>query len=224
MTPEAHFHQAFGAAVAALPVVVSDAQRTQLFRHYERLLTANAQFNLTRITEPADAAVKLYADSLAPLAWVRTANARITRVLDVGTGGGFPAVPLAVGMPAWKVVALDSTGKKTRFLESSASEIGLRNLQVVHARAGEWKHPQPFQLVLFKAVGTIARCLQCVRGLVARDGFAVVFKGRNLSREELEAGQAQAEILGMQTWDTFDYELPLREETLAHTLVIYRRM
>jgi len=223
-TPDAQFDAALQRAILALGVAVRDETLAAMFRHYELLVAANAQFNLTRITDPVEAAVKLYADSLAPLAWLAGANARVTRVLDVGTGAGFPAVPLAVTMPAWRITALDSTGKKARFVEGCAAELALGNLKALHARAGEWHSAQPFQLVLFKAVGSLDRCLECARGLVAREGYAMMFKGRSLLREELDSGQVRAEALGLQTWDTVDYSLPLRDETLEHTLVIYRRM
>jgi 16S rRNA (guanine527-N7)-methyltransferase len=224
MTRDAQFDAALVRATHALGLTVREAQRALMFAYFERLVAANAQFNLTRIIDPVDAAVKLYADSLAPLAWLRGADARVVRVLDVGAGAGFPAVPLAVAMPGWKVTAVDSTGKKVRFVQDCAAALGLNNLKAVHARAGEWRSPQPFQLVLFKAIGPLDRCLQFARGLVARDGFVMAFKGRGLSRAELDAGQVQAESQGMQTWDAFDYTLPLGDETLEHTLVVYRRV
>ncbi|HRX83977.1 MAG TPA: 16S rRNA (guanine(527)-N(7))-methyltransferase RsmG [Phycisphaerae bacterium] len=224
MDAKSQFDQALTVAAEALEVQLADEKRALLYRHFEALMVANAQFNLTRITDPAEAAVKLYADSLAPLAWLRDAGAKVAHVLDVGTGAGFPAVPLAVVMPAWKVTALDSTGKKARYVAESAAQLGLTNVRALHERAGQWPSPQRFHAVLFKAVGTLQKCLESIRGLVAHDGYAIVFKGRGLSRAELDAGQRQAESQGMQTWDTADYTLPLGAETLEHSLIVYRRM
>lgn len=221
---QSQFDAAFTRAVDALGVKVAEEKRALLFRHYAVLVAANAQFNLTRITEPAEAAVKLYADSLAPLAWLEDARAKVTRVLDVGTGAGFPAIPLAIATPTWKVTALDSTGKKARFVSESAAALEIRNVRALHARAGEWRSPHPFHAVLFKAVGTLQNCLASIRGLVAHEGYVFVFKGRGLTHEELSAGDRQAESQGLQTWDSADYSLPLGEETLEHTLVVYRRM
>ena len=224
MDTHTRFASTLTACAEDLGISLTDEQAERLWTHFERMAEANRQFNLTGITDPADAAAKLYADSLAPLAWVQDNSARVRSCLDVGTGAGFPAVPLAVTRPAWSVTAIDSTGKKATFVKQCAEAIPIANLHALQARAGEWKPSKTFDLVVFKALGALAKCLSAATHLVARDGYVIVFKGPNLSRRELDDGQLHAERMGLQTWDVCDYDLPLGDETLKHTLVVYRRV
>ena len=216
-------HTVFAAA-EELGLHLDSDKVEKLAEHFSLLCEQNRQFNLTRITDPVDAAVKLYADSLAPLAWARQANVTVRKCLDIGTGAGFPAVPLAVASPAWKVTAIDATGKKARFVQQCADTLSIDNLAARHLRAGGKNDLGRFDLVVFKAVGNLSRCLSFAERLVARDAHLLVFKGRNLTREELDEGQQTAERIGMQTWDTVDYELTCGDEILEPTLVVYRRM
>ena len=211
-------------AAEALGIGLDDASIELMWRHFELVVDTNQRFNLTRVTAPADAAVKLYADSLAPVAWIEDAGIRVRSCLDVGTGAGFPAVPIAIARPKWRVTAIDSTGKKADFVAQCAKGLPLSNLTARQERAGEGKPKTRYDLVLFKAVADLPTCLSHAHRLVAPNGHVIVFKGRSLSREELSAGHARAEELRLQTWDAVDYELPLADETIASSLIIYRRM
>ena len=110
------FEEALLAACSAIRLSLTEPQRELMLAHYRRVVEANRHFNLTRITSPADAAVKHYVDSLTLMAspWVE-ADRSLT-VVDVGTGAGFPAVPLAIMCPQWQILAIDGTGKKARFV------------------------------------------------------------------------------------------------------------
>ena len=218
------FIETLCAACAELGLLDNSEHAERLADHFELVIETNRQFNLTRLTDPVEAAVKLYADSLAAVAWAEEAGIDVRRCLDVGTGAGFPAVPVAVHRPGWQVTAIDSTGKKARFVQECAEQLTIPNLRAEHARAGQWRPQQRFGLVLFKAVGKLALCVAQASKLVNREGYVVVYKGPQLTREELDAGQEAAERAGMQTWDTIDYTLTAGEETLEHTLVVYRRV
>lgn len=222
--PSAAFTAALLRAAECLNLSLSTDQVDVLARHFAAILETNSKFNLTRVTDPAAAAAKLYADSLAPLAYLRQASAQARRILDVGTGAGFPAVPIAVAQPTAKVTAIDSTAKKARFVEECAQRLGLTNLTCLHARAGEWKAPQPFDMAVFKAIGPLAGCVSTAHRLVRREGLIIVFKSSQITREEIDAGQEQAESMGATLWDTFDYDLPCGDETLESTLFVFKRM
>jgi 16S rRNA G527 N7-methylase RsmG len=133
---------AFEAALqGALPALGLDLDADvcgRLFEHYQQVVEANRSFNLTRITGPADAAVKHYADSLSLLASPWVDAERSTVVLDVGTGAGFPAAPLAIVCPRWSVLAIDGTAKKVRFVQACAEAMGLGNLEGRHARGTDF--------------------------------------------------------------------------------------
>jgi 16S rRNA (guanine527-N7)-methyltransferase len=223
-TDRTAFVRTLRAGADALGIAVSDDCASLLWHHFETMRDTNRQFNLTRLTEPQEAAIKLYADSIAPIAWRTANNLSIRTALDVGTGAGFPAVPLAVLQPRLAVTAIDTTAKKANFVQRCADSIPIPNLRAAHARAGEWRPGRTFDLVLFKAIGRLDKCVTCARRLIARDGHVIVFKGPALSKDELDAGQLAAEQCGLQTWDVFDYGLPMGPDELSHTLVVYRRV
>jgi len=131
------FSTALTNAAGALGLRLEEHHLARMWRHFELVVEANRRFNLTRITAPADAALKHYADSLALLATRWVDSDRPLSVLDVGTGAGFPAVPLAIVCERWGVMAIDGTGKKARFVAEAAAVLGLANLEARHTRAAD---------------------------------------------------------------------------------------
>lgn len=183
------FAQALRQAVAdwSLPIRANAIQA--MWQHCELMVAANRRFNLTRIIDPAAAAVLHYADSLAVWCWVRQHKVTARQVLDVGTGAGFPAVPLAIVCPQWSLTAIDSTGKKARFVAHSAETLGLSNLQAVHARAGQWRPALPrlrFDLAVGRAIGSCEQALAAIGPLVARGGWILLYKTQRQCKGELK--------------------------------------
>ncbi len=170
------FQTALVEATRAVGVALTDEQRGLMWEHFRLVVQANRQFNLTRITSAADAAVKHYADSLTLLAapWIDADGGRPLRVLDVGTGAGFPAVPLAIARPDWRITAIDSTAKKVRFVAEAVGRLGLTNVEARHARAADLARSKQerFDLVLLRAVSRIAAGLDEVHRLVPPGGFS----------------------------------------------------
>lgn len=201
---------------------LSPMQRSTLWTHHQRVIETNQRFNLTRITEPAEFAVKHHADSLAVVAWTRDSAVDVGRILDIGSGAGLPAVPLAVANPNWHVVAIDGTGKKAAFVNGVADELGLANLHSFHARAESWRSDRRFDLVVLKAIGPIARCLDLAYRHLRPDGQVAIYKTANMRQAEISDGLATAGRLGFVDPVVYPYELPLGDETLARTLWIYR--
>jgi 16S rRNA (guanine527-N7)-methyltransferase len=189
-TPQRDFEGALLAACSSISVTVTAKQVGKFWAHFERVLAANARFNLTRITEPAAAAVKHYADSLSLLVWPVVNSREIRRVIDVGTGAGFPAVPLAIVRPDWQITAVDSTGKKADFVAGVAEEFGLTNLRARKHRAGEpLRDDRPYDLALFRAVARLPVCLEAARGLVRKGGFVVCYKSADVAEAEWAAAK-----------------------------------
>ncbi len=222
-TQRDEFDAALQVGLEALGLAVPPDLRAKMFAHYEQLIEANRQFNLTRITAPADAAAKHYADSLTLLAmgWVKTSQ-KLT-VLDVGTGAGFPAVPLAVVCKAWVITAIDGTGKKVRFVSSSASALGLRNLTARHARVEDMaRHGEAkFDLVLVRAVGKIDQLLPDLAAVRSPGGSIVFYK-----TDQVDAEVAAAEpVAGKLRLDMemHSVQLPPGAERLSRKLVRYHR-
>src|SRR5262245_61057420 len=109
---------------------LSEGQIGQLVKHYEMLCKWNQRFNLTRITQPRDAATLNYAESLYGARFIAQAKT----MLDIGSGAGFPAVPIAIALPELDVTALEANQKKSLFLTEAKFELSLANFRVITAR------------------------------------------------------------------------------------------
>lgn len=203
-----------------------DAQQEDLFwRHFELLVETNQRFNLTRITDAADAAVKHYADALTVLATPVGKKAGIHDVLDVGTGAGFPAFPLAVVRGDWRMTAMDSTGKKARFVAESAETLEVANLTGRHHRAGETlRNRKRYDLVLYRAVTRLAGCLETAKNLVKGGGYVVCYKGDSVSADEQRDGKAMMGRMGFRADSEHAFTLPLAEGVIGRRLLVFQKI
>lgn len=208
-----------------IDVGIEPSQCGQMLAHYGRLTEANRHFNLTRITSPADAAAKHYVDSLTLLKAEWFDTGRGMKVLDVGTGAGFPAIPLAIMCLAWDVTAIDGTGKKARFVADVAGELGLSNLEARQIRAADLgkELPGTFDLVLLRAVAPIARGLGETHRLIAPGGSVVFYKTVNMDETELAEGIAAAKRLGLRRSVSFNITVPTSDEPLGRRLIRFER-
>ncbi len=219
------FDEALVMACSAIGVPLTATHREQMLEHFQRVVEANRHFNLTRIISPSDAAVKHYADSLVLLAapWIEVP--RPLRVLDVGTGAGFPAVPLAIACPQWQIVAVDGTGKKARFVAETAAALGLANLQVRHSRGEELagESAGPFDLIVVRAVGKIAEVLHGLRQVISADTSVVLYKTDKTESAEMAAGIHEARRLGLSPAEPFEIELPWPQGPMRRRLIRFGR-
>jgi len=143
---------------------------------YVRLLAKwNRVYNLTAVREPQEMVTRHLLDSLAVLPHLRELQPQ--RVLDVGTGGGLPGIPLALLSPQTDFVLLDSNSKKTRFVQQAVVELGLRNVEVVHARAEQY-HPQaPFDVVISRAFSSLREMAEKAGAYCGGEGVLLAMKG-----------------------------------------------
>jgi 16S rRNA (guanine527-N7)-methyltransferase len=209
------------AALEPWKMAPTPEQLAQMFEHYQAMVAANRTMNLTRITEPADAAIKHYADSLASLAWARDRGVEFKTLLDIGTGAGFPAVPLAVMAPHVAVTALDGTAKKIEFLRQAAVEIGLTNLRAEHAHSEHWPTKRRFDLVVARAVGPLDKCVRAGARFLKRDGWLVAYKTTGMDPMEVDEAEASLREFGLRAGEQYHYELNLRGETLQRLFLVY---
>lgn len=213
-------------------------QLNQFRAHFEAVVRTNRVMNLTRITDPVEAAVKHYADSIALLIWAGKRQITVKTVLDVGTGAGFPALPLAVMRPDWSVTAIDATGKKVDFLRRVAAAIGIDNLRCEHAHSQHWKPssfiPRPlsssrrrsdprFSLVVFRALTVLAASLEQTARRVAPGGWLVAYKTASMDPAEQHAAADVTRKLGLHPCKRYEYDLEFKDERLARALYLYRR-
>lgn len=179
----------FKDGVHALGLTVTDEQITALINYCNLLEETNRSFNLTRIPR-ADYVTLHLLDSLTCLPLINPNAAQ--RIIDVGTGAGFPAVPLAALLPESHVVALDSTLKKVRWVEQTAHSVGINNLSGIHARAEVLsqtaEHKERYNVVVSRAVAPLEKLVGLVLPLLARNGVALALKGQGFETEIEAAG------------------------------------
>jgi 16S rRNA (guanine527-N7)-methyltransferase len=149
-----------------------------LLRLIDELEAGNAQFNLTAIRDRPGMLRKHLLDSLSVLPHVRG-----VRVADVGTGAGFPGLPLAIVDPRRRFELIEATGKKARFARQTAARLGCANVLVVNARAETYRPPAPFDTVIARALSSLAEFVEHAGHLCAPDGRLLAMKGRRPDAE-----------------------------------------
>ena len=177
------------------------------------LLEKNQVMNLTAITEPRDVAALHLLDSLAGLAGLEAGT-----VVDVGTGAGFPGVPLAIARPSVRVTLLDSLGKRVDFLRESCRELGLENVECVHGRAEEFagERRERFDLAVSRAVAALPMLCELCLPLVKVGGAFWAMKSVD-TEEEISASKAAIKLLGGHIQAVSDYTIPTTE--VVHRVV-----
>jgi 16S rRNA (guanine527-N7)-methyltransferase len=157
----------------SLGIELSDEQAGKLLAHLDLLDEWNQRMNLTAIRDRGQQLTKHLLDSLS----VRP-HLRGSRIADVGSGAGFPGIPLAIVSPGLHFALIESTGKKCRFLEHVCDTLALTNVEVAQARAEAFKPAERFDTVIARAVGPIADLVRNAGPLVAGGGRLLAMKGR----------------------------------------------
>jgi 16S rRNA (guanine527-N7)-methyltransferase len=185
-------------------------------RHLELIAHANQHFNLTRIVSDRDAAIKHVLDSVLP--WRRFADT--AEVIDIGTGAGFPGLPLSLVLPNARFTLVESIGKKARFLASAAAELELENVSVMHRRAEEVLRGRSDALITARAVAPLAKTIDLF-GMAIRVGCrALLYKGPEATQEIDKAAPALRK-LALTARIVEEYTLP--DELGTRTLLEVRR-
>ena len=189
-----------------LHLLVSDDELRQCLVHLELVLEKNQVLNLTRITEKPDALMLHIVDSLTLLPFVF--DAPDGALLDMGTGAGFPGVPLAICCDR-PVTLLDSVGKKVAAVQEFSDALGLSHVTCVHDRLEEFarSYRQQFSVVVARAVASLPVLLEYARPFLAVGGHAIIAKGVP-EDDELVQGEAAARLLGFQLGRVSQFELP----------------
>lgn len=198
-----------------------DMRQQQQFQHlYEQVLAGNRQLNLTRITDPIEFWEKHLWDSLQGIAPLLQSDAQ--RVIDIGTGGGFPGIPAAIAKPGWRVCLLDSTRKKVAFLNTLVASLEIENLTTVCVRAEQaGQHPnhrENYNITLVRAVGPASVCAEYALPLLQVGGLAVLYRG-HWTASETEALQQATEKLGGEVESIAGFLTPLTQ-SVRHCLYL----
>ena len=209
------------AGAQQLGIPLSADQVQQFETYYRELAEWNERLNLTAITAYAEVQVKHFLDCLAgwPLVLeelgLKEKALRPLHLVDVGTGAGFPGLPLKIVAPRLKLTLMDGTAKKVTFLRHLVDRLGLQNVTVVQGRAEELGHQTAyrgqFDLVTARAVAPLNTLVEYLLPLARKDALTVIYKGANVAPEFMEARKA-IETLGGETVRLAPVAVPFLDE------------
>ena len=216
---------ALGQDAAALGLRLDRAQLEACERYARELAEATKTVNLTAITEVPDIAVRHFLDSFTAYAARRWSGHE--RVIDIGSGAGFPGMALRIALPGVRLTCVEATGKKARFIERMLDDLALDRVAVVHARAEDLArdpaHRARYDVATARAVGALALCAELALPFLVVGGEAVVWKGR-LEAELAAAGKALAALGGEITAVVPTSSLGLGERLPGRSLVVMRKV
>ena len=173
-------------------IQLTEQQVDQFFEYYRLLVQWNEFMNLTAITEMEEVMEKHFVDSLALSKAAEVGN--IETLIDVGTGAGFPGIPLKIAYPHLRVVLLDSLNKRVKFLSTVIETLGLTNIQAVHGRAEDAArqkdYREQFDAAVSRAVANMASLSEYCLPFIKVGGVFVPYKSGNIEEELKDAGKA----------------------------------
>ena len=188
-------------AAAEYGIALSYKQMEQFNRYFELLVEWNEKINLTAITEPKEVAIKHMIDSIT--AYDEKIFQDGVTVIDVGTGAGFPGLPLKIFCPEIKLTLMDSLNKRIKFLQTVVEELGLQDVECVHARAEEGarnkKYRESFDLAVSRAVARLPILCEYCLPFVKKGGHFIALKGMQFHEEAEEAAKAIKVMGGSKT-------------------------
>ncbi|YAF97876.1 MAG: 16S rRNA (guanine(527)-N(7))-methyltransferase RsmG [Nodularia sp. CChRGM 3473] len=203
----------------------SSQQQAQFQQLYELILEGNHQLNLTRITEPQEFWEKHLWDSLRGIALQKQFLPSLQEsasVIDIGTGAGFPGVPVGIIMPNCQITLLDSTRKKIAFVDQILTRLGLSNCKTLVGRSEEIgqqaQHRQTYDVALIRAVGTASVCAEYTLPLLKQGGLAVIYRG-TWTEEETTALRNAVKQLGGKIETIEQFSTPL-SNSIRHCLYL----
>ena len=189
--------QFYSAVKEKVGIELSDLQKKQYNRYYELVVEWNQKINLTAITEEEEFYTKHFFDSIS-LAFFKDYS-NIESICDVGSGAGFPSIPLKILYPNLKVTIVDSLNKRIKFLNLVKDELGLTDCNFVHARAEEFgqnkEYRESFEIVTARAVARLNVLSELCLPLVKKNGYFLSLKAQKAEDETKEATNA-IKILG----------------------------
>lgn len=187
----------FDRELEELGIRLTDVQKEQFDRYYELLIEWNGVMNLTGITEYDEVNLKHFTDSLTIVRNVKMNN--ISTLIDVGTGAGFPGIPIKIAFPHIKVTLLDSLNKRIKFLNQIADELDLEDVITLHGRAEDYakkeEYREKFDLCASRAVANLSTLSEYCLPFIKKGGCFISYKSAD-SENEIQKSEKALTILG----------------------------
>ena len=211
--------------LSELGITITDEQLAKLHLYYEMMTETNKVMNLTAITEYEEVCIKHWLDSLCLVKAVpELASGAEYRVIDIGTGAGFPGVPLKILFPQIRLTLLDSLGKRISFLQGVVDQCGLTDTECLHARAEEYsrrpEYREKYDLCVSRAVTRMASLTELCLPYVKVGGRFIPYKAGECDEEVNEARKAIA-VMGGKLLTSERFLVP--ESDLGRTLVVVKK-
>ena len=196
--------------LAELGVNLTKKQISQFMRYYELLVEWNSFMNLTGITEFEEVMRKHFVDSVSLIKALELKGKDLS-VIDIGTGAGFPGLPLKIAFPELKVTLLDSLNKRIKFLNEVILQLGLENIDTIHGRAEDYAKPEKlrekYDVCVSRAVANLATLSEFCLPFVKVGGCFVSYKSEKISDEAIDAQNAIC-LLGGKVKEQVEFQLP----------------
>ena len=192
-----------------LGIELSQKQKDQFIQFYEFLVEKNKVMNLTGITEFEEVLTKHFLDSLSCVKAIDMT--KVKTIMDIGTGAGFPGVPLKIAFPHLEACLLDSLKKRVNFLEESFTLLGLEGIKAIHGRAEEYaknkEYREKYDLCVSRAVSNLATLSEYCLPYVKKGGVFLPYKSGEIDEEVVQAKKAVT-ILGGTLREVIKFQLP----------------
>ena len=211
------FNEGLLEKASTIGVRFSVEQMDKFYKYMNLLIEWNEKINLTAIIEPNEIILKHFIDSITILKDIKDGSI----VVDVGTGAGFPGIPLSIMNPTLKITLVDSLNKRLIFLQEVINELDLKNVELVHARAEEFgrnkKYREKFDVATSRAVANLATLSEYLLPLVKINGKAISMKAGNAS-QEIEDAKKAIKTLGGNINNIEEFKLP--QSDIGRTIII----
>jgi 16S rRNA (guanine527-N7)-methyltransferase len=213
----------FEELLASRQLSLSDLQWSQFEQYYRVLIAWNEKMNLTAITEREQVFVKHFYDSISLSFFVPLES--VSSLADIGSGAGFPSIPLKIMFPHLKVTIVDSLNKRISFLNELVTQVGLEEVSCIHGRAEDVarqaEYRDRYDLVTARAVARLNVLNEFCMPFVKPDGLFVAMKGANPNEEIAESKFSLRELKGVLE-HTYEFELPV-ENSARHLICIRKK-
>lgn len=211
------FNEGLLEKASTMGVRFSVEQMDKFYKYMNLLIEWNEKMNLTAIIEPNEIILKHFIDSITILKDIKDGST----VVDVGTGAGFPGIPLSIMNPTLKITLVDSLNKRLIFLQDVINELDLKNVELVHARAEEFgrnkKYREKFDIATSRAVANLATLSEYLLPLVKINGKVISMKAGNAS-QEIEDAKKAIKTLGGNINNIEEFNLP--QSDIGRTIII----